>query len=159
VFRFACGPNQRDVSVAPCPHGMTATLDGLAVSVGLRGEGDRLEAAFPDRIVRAEVYRDGARRLVYGEGASWTLTLVDPLLEWKQGVDASAALTAPMPGRMAAHLVAPGARVAAGTPLLVLEAMKMEHTIAAPVDGRVQAFRFAVGDQVADGDQLVDFER
>ena len=45
----------------------------------------------------------------------------------------------------------------AGTPLLVMEAMKMEHTLTAPARGRLQAFRFAVGDQVSDGAELVDF--
>ena len=45
-----------------------------------------------------------------------------------------------------------------GDPLLVLEAMKMEHTISAPRDGRVRAFRCAPGDQVTDGVDLLDFE-
>jgi len=44
-----------------------------------------------------------------------------------------------------------------GAPLLILEAMKMEHTITAPKNGRVRAFRYAAGDQVADGAELVDF--
>ncbi len=45
-----------------------------------------------------------------------------------------------------------------GAPLLVLEAMKMEHTIAAPANGVVKAFRCAPGEQVADGMELVEFE-
>ena len=45
-----------------------------------------------------------------------------------------------------------------GAPLLILEAMKMEHTITAPGAGTVRAFRFGVGDQVGDGAELVDFE-
>jgi 3-methylcrotonyl-CoA carboxylase alpha subunit len=45
-----------------------------------------------------------------------------------------------------------------GAPLLILEAMKMEHTITAPAAGTVKGFRFAVGDQVGDGAELVDFE-
>jgi 3-methylcrotonyl-CoA carboxylase alpha subunit len=44
-----------------------------------------------------------------------------------------------------------------GAPLLILEAMKMEHTITAPSAGTVQAFRFAVGEQVGDGAELVEF--
>ncbi|MCB1944992.1 MAG: acetyl-CoA carboxylase biotin carboxyl carrier protein subunit, partial [Thauera sp.] len=43
-------------------------------------------------------------------------------------------------------------------PLLILEAMKMEHTITAPAAGTVKAFRFGVGDQVGDGAELVEFE-
>jgi 3-methylcrotonyl-CoA carboxylase alpha subunit len=45
-----------------------------------------------------------------------------------------------------------------GAPLLILEAMKMEHTIAAPAAGTVKAFRFNVGEQVSDGAELVEFE-
>jgi 3-methylcrotonyl-CoA carboxylase alpha subunit len=49
-------------------------------------------------------------------------------------------------------------RIEKGAPLLILEAMKMEHTIAAPVAGVVKAFRFNVGEQVSDGAELVEFE-
>jgi 3-methylcrotonyl-CoA carboxylase alpha subunit len=45
-----------------------------------------------------------------------------------------------------------------GAPLLILEAMKMEHTIAAPAKGMLKAFRFGVGDSVSEGAELVDFE-
>ena len=45
-----------------------------------------------------------------------------------------------------------------GAPLLVLEAMKMEHTISAPHAGTVKRFRYAIGDQVAEGAELVEFD-
>jgi 3-methylcrotonyl-CoA carboxylase alpha subunit len=48
-----------------------------------------------------------------------------------------------------------GATVARGTPLMVMEAMKMEHTIAAPADGVIGEVLYAVGDQVAEGAELV----
>ena len=67
-------------------------------------------------------------------------------------------LTAPMPGRIVRQLIAAGDRVGRGAPLLVLEAMKMEHTIVAPADGRVAALRYAEGDQVEEGAVLLDFE-
>ncbi|WP_369793197.1 acetyl-CoA carboxylase biotin carboxyl carrier protein subunit [Pseudogulbenkiania sp. MAI-1] len=67
-------------------------------------------------------------------------------------------LKAPMPGRVVALLAETGKPVAKGEPLLILEAMKMEHTITAPGDGKVLAFYFAAGEQVKDGDELVDFE-
>jgi 3-methylcrotonyl-CoA carboxylase alpha subunit len=56
-----------------------------------------------------------------------------------------------------ALLASLGARVEKGAPLMILEAMKMEHTICAPAAGSVNAFRFEVGDQVSDGSELVDF--
>ena len=63
-----------------------------------------------------------------------------------------------MPGKVIALLAAAGAAVEKGAPLLVLEAMKMEHTISAPRAGTVKRFRFAAGDQVAEGAELVEFE-
>jgi 3-methylcrotonyl-CoA carboxylase alpha subunit len=68
---------------------------------------------------------------------------------------ASGTLTAPMPGNIIAVLVEAGARVAAGAPLLILEAMKMEHTISAPIAGVVERVNFAVGDQVVEGAELL----
>ncbi len=73
------------------------------------------------------------------------------------GAGALAGLTAPMNGRVIALLAEPGAAVSAGTPLMILEAMKMEHTVKAPVDGTVDSFRFAAGDLVDGGAALVDF--
>ena len=70
---------------------------------------------------------------------------------------ASGRLTAPMPGRIAAVLVEPGAVVARGAPLIVLEAMKMEHSITAPADGRVERVNYAAGDLVEEGAVLVAF--
>jgi 3-methylcrotonyl-CoA carboxylase alpha subunit len=64
-------------------------------------------------------------------------------------------LTAPMPGKVIAVLVEPGMVVEKGTPLIVMEAMKMEHTIGAPAAGVVSEVLYAVGDQVADGAQLL----
>jgi len=64
-------------------------------------------------------------------------------------------LKAPMPGRLLAFLVETGSEVAAGQPLAVLEAMKMEHTIAAPHAGRVEQLLFAPGDAVKEGDALL----
>jgi 3-methylcrotonyl-CoA carboxylase alpha subunit len=54
--------------------------------------------------------------------------------------------------------IEPGAAVTAGTVLVALEAMKMEHTVRAPHDGRVTAVHVAVGDQVAAGAVLVALE-
>jgi len=57
-----------------------------------------------------------------------------------------------------AVLVEPGAVVEKGTPLIVMEAMKMEHTIGAPAAGKVAEVLYGVGDQVADGAQLLVME-
>jgi acetyl-CoA carboxylase biotin carboxylase subunit len=66
------------------------------------------------------------------------------------------ALVAPMPGQVIGVMVAEGQRVAAGDPLVTLEAMKMEHTIRSPHDGVVSAIHFQTGDQVRAGAVLLD---
>ncbi|MBN2081730.1 hypothetical protein JW859_05910 [bacterium] len=67
-------------------------------------------------------------------------------------------LTSQMPGTVLKHLVSAGAEVKKGTPLLILEAMKMEHEVAAPADGVVTGFPFREGARVMPGDLLVEFE-
>lgn len=71
--------------------------------------------------------------------------------------DAADSLCAPMNGTIVALLTDPGSEVEAGAPLLVMEAMKMEHTISAPTAGTVEAFYYASGDLVDGGAQLVNF--
>ena len=67
---------------------------------------------------------------------------------------ASGSLLAPMPGTVVAVRVEPGATVAAGDPVLGLEAMKMQHTVAAPHDGTVTRIDVEPGAQVASGEVL-----
>ena len=64
-------------------------------------------------------------------------------------------LTAPMPGKVVSFAVKAGDKVSQGQPLAVMEAMKMEHTIAAPADGVVQELLYAPGDQVSEGSELL----
>jgi 3-methylcrotonyl-CoA carboxylase alpha subunit len=64
-------------------------------------------------------------------------------------------LTAPMPGKVVSFAVQAGDAVTKGQALAVMEAMKMEHTIAAPADGTVAELLFAPGDQVTEGAELL----
>jgi 3-methylcrotonyl-CoA carboxylase alpha subunit len=67
-------------------------------------------------------------------------------------------LTTTLPGVVVSRLVGEGERVTAGQPLLVIEAMKMEHTIRAPHAGIVRAFKYRIGERVKEGSTLVDLE-
>jgi acyl-CoA carboxylase subunit alpha len=71
---------------------------------------------------------------------------------------AAGSLLAPMPGTVVRVAAAQGDRVTVGQPLVVLEAMKMEHTVAAPVDGVVTALHVRPGDQVESGQALAVVE-
>jgi 3-methylcrotonyl-CoA carboxylase alpha subunit len=63
-----------------------------------------------------------------------------------------------MAGAVLDVLVKVGDQVKAGDALMIMVAMKMEHTIAAPKEGTVQEIYFQVGDQVKDGDTLLSVE-
>ena len=107
---------------------------------------------------RAVVLDHGDDIAVFMEGAGWRFVRVDPLAP-PAGADVHAGrLSAPMPGRVVQLLVAAGDRVSQGQPLIVIEAMKMEHTIAAPRDGKIAAVRYAMGDFVEEGAELVTLE-
>jgi 3-methylcrotonyl-CoA carboxylase alpha subunit len=67
-------------------------------------------------------------------------------------------IVAPMPGTVIRVLAEPGVDLPAGAPLLVIEAMKMEHTLRAPAAGHLKGLKCAVGDFVQEGAELADFE-
>jgi 3-methylcrotonyl-CoA carboxylase alpha subunit len=104
---------------------------------------------------RAIVLSHGTELAVFVDGAGWRLAEIDPLAPREGAQASSGRLTAPMPGRVTRLLVEPGARVRRGDALMVIEAMKMEHTVAAPADGVVAAVHFAVGDPVEEGAELI----
>ena len=108
--------------------------------------------------VQGNVVRDGETFHVFIAGTHSALVCTDPLAHAGEAEAEGGRLTAPMPGKIVAVLVATGDTVEKGTPLLIMEAMKMEHTIAAPHDGEVEELLYAVGDQVAEGAQLLAFK-
>jgi 3-methylcrotonyl-CoA carboxylase alpha subunit len=103
----------------------------------------------------AAVYRVGDGFAVFTCGGSASIVLDDLISHAGDDASDSGRLTTPMPGKVIALLAKAGDAVTKGQPLAVMEAMKMEHTIAAPADGTVQELLYAVGDQVAEGAELV----
>ena len=93
-------------------------------------------------------------------GYSGSCALAPPLAEASAGghQHGAAKLTAPMPGSILRLDVAEGETVRAGQKLLVLEAMKMEHTLTAPDAGRIRRLPFKVGQIVPLGAVLVEME-
>jgi 3-methylcrotonyl-CoA carboxylase alpha subunit len=83
---------------------------------------------------------------------------VDPFLADVSEAAAGGRIVAPMPGTVTRILAEPGVGLQRGAPLIVLEAMKMEHTLRAPADGRLKTLKCAVGDFVQEGTELADFE-
>lgn len=80
-----------------------------------------------------------------------------PSSESQHASESEKNVNAPMSGKLISILVQANSEVEAGTPLAVIEAMKMEHTICAPEDGKVHEIYFAVGDLVDEGTELLNF--
>jgi 3-methylcrotonyl-CoA carboxylase alpha subunit len=125
---------------------------------GGREANGRLWVKLEGASIAGRVVRAGERLEVFLPGEHRVLDLHDPLAATFDTESRGGELVAPLPGRIAAVLVEAGARVERGAPLLILEAMKMEHTIASPARGRVAAIHCRAGEQVVEGADLIDFE-
>jgi 3-methylcrotonyl-CoA carboxylase alpha subunit len=124
-----------------------------------REDGDALHISFAGHEARVQVFHetqghDDVAHVFAPRGAT-RIIVVDALAHAGEVQEAGGRLTAPMPGKVVSFAVAAGDKVKAGQPLAVMEAMKMEHTIAAPADGEVLELLYAPGDQVAEGAELL----
>jgi 3-methylcrotonyl-CoA carboxylase alpha subunit len=126
----------------------------LAFSATARGAAGH-DVALDERRLSVAVYRTGQRVHVFTADGAAAVDEIDPIAHAGEGAHEAGRLTAPMPGKVIAFQVKAGDTVRAGQALAVMEAMKMEHTIAAPRDGTVAELLYVVGDQVAEGDELL----
>ncbi len=106
----------------------------------------------------ATVVPQGEERHVFCHGVHRKLLLIDPLAHAGEEEAHGGHLMAPMSGTVVAVMVRAGDKVDRGAPLLILEAMKMEHTIAAPAAGVVRTVNYRAGDRVKEGADLVDID-
>ena len=141
----------------------TLEIDGVRYPFDWQAQGlsvngvVKIDLALGQTKVSGTIVIRGERFDLFDSGVMSTLVLRDPLAHAADGeVEISGGLTAPMPGKVIAVHVAVGAKVKRGEALMVMEAMKMEHTIAAPADGVVKEVLYGVGDQVAEGAALIN---
>ena len=107
---------------------------------------------------RYAVQRRGERLFLEWEGQLREVTRVDPISAAQAAQAPQGGLTAPMNGSIVRVAVASGDQVAAGDLLVVLEAMKMEHSIRAPQAGTVMTLGCAEGDLVEEGRVLIELQ-
>jgi 3-methylcrotonyl-CoA carboxylase alpha subunit len=158
IFRH--GDKETSVVVGYAGGNYQLGLDGnMTLARGELGLNSTLRVELGGLRLDATVVVSGEKRHVFLNGRSFQFARVDPLYHGGEGGGPEGGLVAPMPGKVVAWLAKPGTTVEKGAPLLILEAMKMEHTIAAPTAGKLNAFRFAVGEQVSEGAELVEFEK
>ncbi|CAN5918671.1 acetyl/propionyl/methylcrotonyl-CoA carboxylase subunit alpha [soil metagenome] len=101
------------------------------------------------------VYESQGTAHVFAQQGASKITTIDRLAHAGETQAEGGRLTAPMPGKVVSFSVKAGDKVVKGQPLAVMEAMKMEHTIAAPADGTVEELLYAPGDQVTEGSELL----
>jgi 3-methylcrotonyl-CoA carboxylase alpha subunit len=158
AFAFAEDDERHLVTVHFRDAGYRIGLGGRELALeGERLADGRLLVRLDGRATKARAVRDGRDWHVFIDGAHRRLTLHDEL----EGLDIDAdggSLAAPMPGKVIAVMVKAGDKVHKGAPLLILEAMKMEHTIFSPGDGVVKEIHYAAGEQVPEGAELLRLE-
>ena len=164
------GVNRRRLALEYAGQAVTAWLSyGSALALQV-GEGDAavqgalqfaaqadgsLDLQFAGQRCRVRVYTQGEVDHVFTPQGATRITHVDQLAHAGEAASEGGRLTAPMPGKVVSFAVKAGDKVSKGQALAVMEAMKMEHTIAAPRDGVVAELLYAPGDQVMDGAELL----
>ena len=130
-------------------------LDGQLLSLHIEPAADGLLVTLNGQRAHLQVYRLGEQVHLFGAGGATQITVIDPLAHAGVAQHEAGRLTAPMPGKVLSFAVQAGDKVSRGQALAVMEAMKMEHTIAAPADGVVAEILYAPGDQVQEGAELL----
>jgi 3-methylcrotonyl-CoA carboxylase alpha subunit len=114
-----------------------------------------IDVRFASKRQIVSVYRKGDVAYVFSAQGATQITAIDALAHAGDTQAEGGRLTAPMPGKVVSFSVKAGDKVTRGQALAVMDAMKMEHTIAAPIDGVVAELLYAPGDQVVEGAELL----
>jgi 3-methylcrotonyl-CoA carboxylase alpha subunit len=155
-FAFEFGGQRHDALLTYQHDGSLRLAIGDVVgTLEFRREGDALDLRFNDLREHVQVHADGEADHVFARRGAASIVSIDLLAHAGETAAEGGRLTAPMPGKVVSFSVKAGDKVAKGQPLAVMEAMKMEHTIAAPADGTVAEVLYAPGDQVAEGAELL----
>jgi acetyl-CoA/propionyl-CoA carboxylase biotin carboxyl carrier protein len=152
AFRLDCGGQQVTVRVAGGPEAASVSMAGAdPVPAAARWEGDQLVLTYAGRTTKFLRALDTATDTLWlaSGGHAWAQAEHSMLEGEASTVERGGPLVSPMPGTVLVVKAAVGDRVSAGAALLIVEAMKMEHTITAPVDGVLTELNVQAGQQVA----------
>ncbi len=153
TFRLTCGGREATVRVTGSPDDAWVTLDdGEPVRASARRTGKRglyLEATVAGRRTQYRRVLDGDTLWLSSAAGTWAVHEHSMLESESAAASVSGTVTSPMPGTVLVVKATAGDDVKAGAPLVVVEAMKMEHTVTAPVDGVLTELHVRAGQQVA----------
>jgi 3-methylcrotonyl-CoA carboxylase alpha subunit len=140
----------------PAPTAVTVDVSAKLSIADLAISNDNIAARLGKTRRRARYFRDGSHIHLWSAGEHFDITLDDPRLKEFSATALQGGLTTPLPGVVVAVSTKVGESVKAGDTLMVIEAMKMEHSIRAPHDGVVKVIHFRHGDRVPEGSQLLE---
>jgi len=153
------GERIRMAEVAPDGTGRyRVSIDGSPIEVEATPlDGDRLRLVTESGVTLAEITAHGTRRFVRLGSLDFVIESA-PARAGRGRAAQGGGLESPMPGMVTRVEVAVGDAVRKGQPLVVLEAMKMEHVIRAPADGHVRRVNVNAGEMVNGGVAVVELE-
>ena len=158
ALRFDVAAGERVVSIRYQARGFRLALGPSSFEADVvRGADGALTATIDGRQLHGRVLRIGGDIAVMLKGNTYTLTPFDPLEAAEHSDTGARDLVAPMPGKIIQVLVKPGDAVKRGQAVAILEAMKMEHTLAAQADGVISELKWVAGDQVSEGAVIARF--
>jgi 3-methylcrotonyl-CoA carboxylase alpha subunit len=134
---------------------LTLTVGNVSGALSFKPTAQGIDIDYAGQRFIATVYASGEDDHVFTARGATRILAIDLLAHAGEGEADTGRLTAPMPGKVVSFAVKAGDKVSKGQALAVMEAMKMEHTIAAPADGVVAELMYGPGDQVAEGAELL----
>ena len=148
---------ERSTALLSCLHdgALHLAVGDVSGPLVVTAAGSALDLQFAGTRQSVHVYAQGEVIHIFGAAGATQITEIDVLAHAGEGLADVGRLSAPMPGKVVSFLVKAGDKVLKGQALAVMDAMKMEHTIAAPVDGVVAELLYAPGDQVSEGAELL----
>jgi 3-methylcrotonyl-CoA carboxylase alpha subunit len=159
ALTFAHPSGQTEAVLVFARAGLSLEIDGKASPFRVTARPDgKLDVFLGDRKQTVSAVWNGRDLQAVTPRGRIALSWLDPTRDTAEAAAAAGHFRAPMPGTIRQVLAEPGAALERGSPVLVMEAMKMEHTMRAPVTGRLVALHCAVGDFVQEGTDLAEFE-
>jgi 3-methylcrotonyl-CoA carboxylase alpha subunit len=159
TFAFDFNGESARARLAYLRHGaLELEVAGVAAPLAFDDTPQGIDLRYAGQRERVQVYTQGETDHVFARRGATQIVSIDLLAHAGDVHAEGGRLTAPMPGKVISFAVKAGDKVSKGQALAVMEAMKMEHTIAAPGDGTVAELLYAPGDQVAEGAELLKLE-
>ncbi|MGE0668716.1 MAG: biotin carboxylase N-terminal domain-containing protein [Sphingomonadales bacterium] len=159
TFVLKDGEAERRVIATHAPS-LALEIDGESLPAAFEAEADGdLAVSLGGTRSTVHVFHEGSALTVLRRGHAHRLELVEADAAGDDAAEGAPDIRAPLPGRVVQVLAEPGKPVARHAPLVILEAMKMEHVLVAPAAGTIDEVRVKAGDQVAEGAVLVTFVR